>query len=240
MDNTDVAASEEKPDQDPDWFIKYKPAILKLIDEQKIMEEKEIDLTPLKYALDNQIGWQKYAEAKTLLLCTVAGSTAITIAKNIIEDNISRFDLYVFFFAATAAFGVSGIALIAPFKKPPRGKESFHHISYWGYVKDKPIETLVSDIRKYDKEHQLRDLALSHQIGSKLTYRKYTLFNVGMTIYLIGFVFFFGSLMRDHITKTSGKSLVRQNDTTVNQQAGSPNSTRTDSPLAPVHRDTSR
>lgn len=177
-----------------------KPELLKLIEEKiKKSDEKKYILAGLKYALDNQIGWQKYAEAKTLILCTVSATTLVNLAKYILENTVSSIGFYFFFVTSSISFIISALSLMT--RKYLIPNDDAYYISYWGYAREKKYEELLELVKNYDEDHQIKDLTYAHLIGSKLTYRKYRLFNKGMKVYLLGLFVFIVFLALGHFIK---------------------------------------
>lgn len=168
-----------------------KVELIKLVEERlKKNDEKKSILTGLKYALDNQINWQKYAEAKCLILCTVSATTLINLAKYAIENKVTNIGigLDIFLLSTTFSFIISALSLTT--KKINSPSDGALNISYWRYVKDKKYEELLDLVKKYDDDHQIKDLTFAHLKGSEITYKKYIYFNRGMYCYLVGLVAF--------------------------------------------------
>ena len=181
-------------------FDNIKPEIIKLLEEKlKKNDEKKSILSGLKYALDNQIGWQKYAEAKTLILSTVSATTLINLAKYTLENKVSDLGFYIFFIASAISLIISALSLTTRTIQNPI--DDTFYISYWRYVKDKKYEELLELVKKYDDDHQIKDLIYAHLKGSEITFKKYNHFNKGMKVYLIGLFIFIGFLVVGYLAK---------------------------------------
>ncbi|WP_190810966.1 hypothetical protein [Flagellimonas sp. S3867] len=81
--------------------------------EEKISSE---DIDALRFALNNQIGWQKYAEGKLLLLTTIsAGSLALLfefiVNLNDIDDWIFKIVLIIFGLTSFISFAVGIVTM---------------------------------------------------------------------------------------------------------------------------------
>jgi len=149
----------------------------------------------LKYALENQIGWQKYAESKNLILFTLTGATLLTIFGKL-EDDIARCDFtkncssfawnYKFFIVTTiVSFTISVYSFLI--LKYSNKKEKGYLIP-WVSVYNKKLQKLKEIADDYSEERHTEDILHQHQVGSKHTLKKYILFDVGVMVYFLGII----------------------------------------------------
>jgi len=151
-------------------------------------------INALKYALDNQIGWQKFSEAKLVILVSISGGTLSgfqQITSLIKADgplgDIKLIVSVIFLLTCLAAFILSflGITAFIP-KSFYKKKQEFTHLIDWPYVAEKDINELLNDVDNYGKEAQIEDLVTQHKLGSEATRFKYKRFNTGAMIYASG------------------------------------------------------
>ncbi len=163
--------------------------------EEKISSE---DIDALRFALNNQIGWQKYAEGKLLLLTTIsAGSLALLfefiVNLNDIDDWVFKIVLIIFGLTSFISFAV-GIVTIAMNFRQYENKEVKKYSKMIGWdtvIKKKNIKELIEVSKNYDKKDQIKDIMVEHYYGSFHTYKKYKAFNAGIKIYGIGLTIIF-------------------------------------------------
>lgn len=161
--------------------------------QDKSVENTIIDINKAKYALENQIGWQKYGEAKLIFLCTIsAGSIGflvdfVTSSANSLNFfsklTLAIFTLTSFIALIIGIIGVSQSKIKFSFRdlvKDPR------YIISWDAVYHKNLEELKNSFKDYDLKIHLEEILVQHQVGANHTRMKYRLFNLGITIYSIG------------------------------------------------------
>ncbi len=167
--------------------------------DNKIVENRII-LDGIRYALNNQITWQHYAEAKNLCLLTIsAGTLALLFSSMQNISSAGELETYLegMFFGkglgilflilgATCSLilSISTFILLPKFDEPKEISERYF-IS-WRYIKTNKDGNLIDYLMKYDQETQIKDVLRQQLLGSRITYRKYKLFNIGVIIYLSG------------------------------------------------------
>jgi len=149
----------------------------------------------LRYALENQIGWQKYAESKNLLLFTLTGATLLTIFSKL-EDDISKCDFSktcssfswnykVFIVTTIISFAISVYSFLVLKYSAKNDKDQ---LIPWANVYNKKLSKLRDMAEEYTEESQTEDILNQHRIGSKHTRKKYLLFDFGAIIYFVGII----------------------------------------------------
>ncbi len=144
----------------------------------------------IKYALENQIEWQKYAENKNFILFTLTGGTLLAIFSKddiLLKMNASNPMLKIFLLATFISFTLCIISFFVLFFQNKDYKKNGNLIS-WNFVKKKNLRQLKNIIENYDDDLYLDDLLNEHLIGCVLTSKKYKLFNWGLGIFFLGFV----------------------------------------------------
>lgn len=163
-------------------------------------EEDNIDnIEALRFALNNQINWQKYGEAKLLLLITISASSLASLNKIFIHfepfENQNTFKIVVSIFAICSIIsliiGLYNITISFKIVNKFNYRDYTKKLISWRYVKDRTIPELIEESKTYNIEEQRIDLIIEHLIGSKLTMKKYSAFNIGVRIYGIGVVLLF-------------------------------------------------
>lgn len=182
------------------------------------MKEKKIQnnvvLDGIRHALQNQITWQHYAEAKNLCLLTVSAGTLALLfssmqnitAQETLEIYLDRIFFengWGLFFYIFCTF-VSLIIAIFSFILLPKVDENLNlencYFISWRYIKaNEKNKELYNKLLEYDEEAQIKDAFLQQRLGSKVTYRKYKLFNFGVVIYLLGLLLGLINLFFKHI-----------------------------------------
>lgn len=156
------------------------------------------NIEALRFALNNQIGWQKFAEAKLLFLLTVSGTSVVSLNRIIAEFNgvndtmIFKVVIGIFGVCSFISFSLALIGIAVSFKRF-RHTEEFKtkQIINWKYAMQRSVEELIEDSKKYDDEKQRYDILIQHHLGSKITKLKYQLFNYGATFFSIGVIALF-------------------------------------------------
>lgn len=158
--------------------------------------KKEDRIEALKYAIENQIGWQKYGEAKNVVLFTISGTTVFTIVTLLITESekINKFpDVKTWLLISLVICSFSLIiALISMFvnlfqaTKFKDEEESNILLVNWHYVKNRKLKDLKKIEKEYSLDDQILDLLIQQKVGSEITYLKYRFFNSGIIVYAIG------------------------------------------------------
>jgi hypothetical protein len=165
------------------------------------MHEKnsEIDaLTDrLRFALRNQIEWQKYAEGKNLVLFTLTGATLLTIfdkykgdhsfEKETFENLHFSINYKIFVITTLLAFMISIISFLINIFLGDNKEQRNYFIS-WRFIRKKKMGQLKKLADSYDVHMHHEDLINQHLLGSKQTYQKYIRFDVGAILYLLGII----------------------------------------------------
>lgn len=169
---------------------------------KKKLEEKNQNIEGLRYALDNQIGWQKYGEAKLLALITISGGSIASLSPimNLFSEYnggiIFKIILGIFGFCSFISFSIALIGMTVPFKnrKIEECENYQKRLISWRYILKRDINELVEESKEYDIESQRTDLITQQYTGAYNTKRNYKAFNYGARIYGIGvfllFLFF--------------------------------------------------
>lgn len=148
----------------------------------------------LKYALDNQIGWQKYAEAKNLILFTGSGMTILAAFEQLNLGNSSTIhDIPCHYYILIGTSFISLIVSIFSFilvSSPSKSLKDKGLIIDWTFNYKMKFDRLLEIAKKYSEEKYTEDLVEQHRLGSKHTRQKYFLFNMGVLIYSLGLVTF--------------------------------------------------
>lgn len=167
--------------------------------------KKDEALEGMRYALENQIRWQHYAEAKNLGLLTISGATlgmflsplqsvgSYKSTAALIEHLMfgSKFGWVVFFLAAVSSFVVALSSFYVRITKEDDESSDAHlYLISWRFINNYKGDDLLAKVKNYDKDAQLRDLLKQHKMGSKLTQRKYSYYNWGYLIYVGGLLLF--------------------------------------------------
>ena len=105
------------------------------------------NISALQFALNNQINWQKYAEAKLLLLTTIAGTSiaSLTTIVNTFEktNDTMTFKIIIGLFAICSfiSFLIGLLSIILTFKLFKKSTYLDYSIILisWRYVMDKSV-----------------------------------------------------------------------------------------------------
>jgi hypothetical protein len=169
---------------------------------RKKREEENQNIEALKYALENQIGWQRYGEAKLLALITISGSSVASLSPIInlfTEYNggiIFKIVIGIFGICSFVSFTIGLINMTVKFKTEEiKEYESYpKRLISWRYIKNRKVKELIEESKEYDIDAQRADLITQHHLGCFNTERNYKAFNIGARIYSVGvmtlFIFF--------------------------------------------------
>jgi hypothetical protein len=159
------------------------------------MNKVNSDIEKAKFALDNQIGWQKYATSKILLLFSLSGGTLIVLINGIkapeLIDSVRTlpWNLRYFLFASLASLVISIIPHCLSFSNylELKGEKS---IISWNTVKNRSLQQLIKGIEDYTDAVQLHDILNEHLAGSKITAKLHFYFGFGILVYIAGLICF--------------------------------------------------
>jgi hypothetical protein len=172
-----------------------------------IKAQNDNTVEALKFALNNQINWQKYAEAKNVILFTFTVTSLASLLPLVkgydtsliseINNTFKGIPLSFFIITTFSSLIISSLSITPNlFISKEEKLREFEHIQIinWNYVRKKSFNELIKKSKKYNEQKQIEDILDQHLMGSKITHKKFMLFNIGITIYLIGCLFFFGSI----------------------------------------------
>ncbi len=159
------------------------------------MSKENTAIEKAKYALDNQIGWQKYATSKILLLFTLSGGTLLVLINGIKADELIYsmqnlpWNNKAFIYCSLGSLVISVIPHCLTFARHLELKGKASLIS-WNSVKRKSLKQLIDATEEYTDSSQLHDILNEHLAGSKITSELHFFFGLGILIYFVGLLCF--------------------------------------------------
>ena len=148
-----------------------------------------------KYALENQIGWQRYATSKILLLFTLSGGTLVSLINGIdiknIDEAVTKLPwqsiCFIFSSLITLAISVLPHSFTLARNMELKGQKS---LISWNAVRKKSHKQLIEEAKEYSENDQMEDILNEHLAGSRITNMLHIYFGVGIVVYLIGLCVF--------------------------------------------------
>lgn len=165
---------------------------------------KSVIVEGLRYALDNQVKWQHYAEAKNLCLLTLSGATLLLLFaplqnasdavrfESMLKDLVLHTGLptTVLTVCVSIALLVSILSfMVKPYKVLEWSDANKLRYISWRYVNIHKT-TLETNVSRYTADAQINDLLEQQALGSYITALKYRYFNYGAGMYVVGLLGF--------------------------------------------------
>ncbi|MCB0745410.1 MAG: hypothetical protein KDC67_16000, partial [Ignavibacteriae bacterium] len=141
---------------------------------KKKREEENKNIEALRYALENQIGWQRYGEAKLLGLVTISGGSIASLSPimNLFAEYnngiIFKIIIGIFGICSFTSFTIGLINMTVRFKieQIEKIKNYPKRFISWRYINSKKIEELIEISKEYNLDSQRIDLMTQHKLGS--------------------------------------------------------------------------